>query len=103
MMCAEERAALAALPECITVYRGCYAVNRAGLSWTTDRALAAGFPALARYRRRVERPLLRTGIVRRDRAVLKLDREEQEVVAHYVSIVAEEELAEPAISGPTSG
>lgn len=92
MMDAEEIEALAALPERITVYRGCYAINRAGLSWTTDRAVAERFPRLIRYRLPGQ-PILRMGAVRRARAVLKLNRGEQEIIAHQVRIVAEEELA----------
>jgi hypothetical protein len=44
MMDEEEQAALAALPDTLTVYRGCWAeVNEDGLSWTTDRAKAGWF------------------------------------------------------------
>lgn len=95
MMDEKERAALAALPHRITVYRGCYPINRSGLSWSTDRAVAAKFPTLMRYCRPNDRPLLREGIVQRDRVVLKLDRREQEIIAHHVRIVAEKELPAP--------
>jgi hypothetical protein len=92
MMELEERAALALLPERFTVYRGCYAINRAGLSWSTDRETAARFPSLMRYRRPDERPILRVGTVSRDRVVLKLDREEQEIIAAHVWAIREEPL-----------
>jgi hypothetical protein len=92
MMEPEELAALARMPERFTVYRGCYAINRPGLSWSTDRAVAEEFPRRARYIR-PERPLLRIGTVRRDRAVLKLDRNEQEIIADHVSGIREELLA----------
>jgi hypothetical protein len=93
MMEPEERAALARLPERFTVYRGCYQINRAGLSWTTERRVAERFPQLTRYRRSAERPILRIGTVARDRVVLKLDRAEQEIIAAYVHVMREEPLA----------
>ena len=92
MMDANECESLADLPECITVYRGCYPVNRAGLSWTMDRTVAERFPTLNRYRLRDQQPLLRTGTVRRDRIVLKLCRNEREVIAHHVRILKEEAI-----------
>lgn len=83
MMTEEERKALAALPDELTIWRGCYAVNKWGLSWSLDGAVAARFPTLHRYRREGETPLLVRATVRRDRIIaLKLDREEAEVIAH---------------------
>ncbi|MDE2137929.1 MAG: hypothetical protein KGJ68_10875 [Gammaproteobacteria bacterium] len=92
MMEPEERAALALLPERFTVYRGCYAVNRAGLSWSTDRSIAERFPRLMRYNRPGEQSILRTGTVARDRVVLKLDRDEKEIIAARVYNICEEPL-----------
>lgn len=92
MMDAKEREFLAELPEHVTVYRGCYPINRAGLSWTMERSVAERFPTLNRYRRRDAQPLVRIGTVRRNRAVLKLDRGEQEVIAHDVRILKEEAI-----------
>src|ERR1700683_647824 len=43
-----EHKALSDLPPRITVYRGCYPINRRGLSWTLDRDLARRFPTLMR-------------------------------------------------------
>lgn len=80
MMDIDERAALAAMPDAITVYRGCYGINRRGLSWTTDIKVAAKFPTLMRYRRPGERPLLLRATAYRDRAVVKLGRSESEVI-----------------------
>src|SRR5262249_32385146 len=94
MMEPAEREAFARLPERITVYRGCYRINGPGLSWTTDRAIAEEFPKKMRYSRQGDTPLLRTGLVRRDRVVLKLDRNEEEIVAHYVRITGEQALPE---------
>jgi hypothetical protein len=93
MMTPEERAELAAMPEHFTVYRGCYAINRAGLSWTTHREIAEGWTLLGRFHRPGEQPLLRIGTVSRGRAVLKLDRHEQEIIAHYVKIDSEEAVS----------
>jgi hypothetical protein len=80
MMTAQEFSALTALPERITVYRGCYRINRSGLSWTVDRNLAERFPRLTRYSRPGDHPLLLTAVVPRERAVLKLDRGEAEII-----------------------
>jgi len=43
MMTEEERAALGALPDRLTIYRGCTPQNRRGLSWTLDRDKALWF------------------------------------------------------------
>jgi len=43
MMDEEERAALAALPDEIEVFRGCQLLNKKGWSWTTDALVAAKF------------------------------------------------------------
>lgn len=91
MMTTDERAALAAMPEEITVYRGCYEINRRGLSWTTDINIAARFPTLHRYSRPGEQPILLQAIAYRDRAVAKHGRSEDEVIvvdAHQVEEVA---------------
>jgi hypothetical protein len=80
MMTEGERAALDALPESVTVYRGAdRGVNEQGLCWSLDRAVAARFPFLNRYR--AQDPVLVTANVPRDRIVaVKLDREEAEVI-----------------------
>ncbi|MGE0801578.1 MAG: hypothetical protein AB7G13_22375 [Lautropia sp.] len=92
MMTPEERTALAAMPEKIQVWRGCYRINRPGLSWTLSRDIAARFPTLARYCRKDDVPILRLGHVRRDRVVLKLDRNEQEIIAANVFGITEVRL-----------
>ena len=91
MMTTDERSALAAMPDEITVYRGCYPINRHGLSWSTDINIAAHFPTLTRYKRPSEQPLLLRAIAYRDRAVAKHGRSEGEVIvvdAHRVEEVA---------------
>lgn len=93
MMTKDERAALAALPELVTIYRGCGSVNKNGICWSLDRAVAARFPTLNRYR--VPDPMLLTATVPRDLIVaLKLDREEQEVITFDAQVVSEESLVE---------
>jgi hypothetical protein len=98
MMTADEQAALAELPPVLTVYRGGYALNRTGLSWSLSRDVAAGFPFLGRYARHLlgEQPLLMTGRVRRDRCVLQQGRDESEIIAPRVRIIDTEWLEVPA-------
>jgi len=49
MMDEEEQVAYDALPDTITVYRGCGEINKVGASWTTDRSVAEKFPFYGRY------------------------------------------------------
>ncbi len=80
MRAADEVAVLDALPATVIVYRGCYAFNKRGFSWTLDKATAERFPFLHRYRQDAK-PLLVRGEVQRDHIMaLKLDRNEAEVV-----------------------
>lgn len=75
-----ERAVFDAMPETVTLYRGCYALNKWGLSWSLDRETAARFPTINRYRQ-AGQPLLVTATAPRNNiAFVKLDRDEQEVV-----------------------
>lgn len=93
LMTPEERAALAKLPARLEVWRGCYPRNRSGLSWSLSREVAARFPTQARYRGPIgELPLLRRGFAQRDRVILKLDRNEAEIVAATVFGITEFEL-----------
>jgi hypothetical protein len=85
MMTEAERAALAALPETVTIYRGAdRGVNEAGLCWSLDRTIAARFPFYWRYY--AKHPVLVTATVARERIVaVKLDRKEAEVItAHAI-------------------
>jgi len=80
MMRTEERKAFDALPDSITIYRGCGPSNRVGLSWSLRREIAAKFPFYNRYR--VAVPLLLEAKIPKYRAVaLKLDRNEFELIA----------------------
>jgi hypothetical protein len=89
MMEPAEVAALALLPDMITVYRGCYRRNRPGLSWSVDRSVAERFPHSVRYHRPGHTPLLRTGVVARSRAVLKLDGGEAGIISGAVRVTGE--------------
>lgn len=95
MMTDAELAAHRALPDVITIYRGCYAINRRGFSWSLDRSIAAQFPFLMRYRRNGDTPLLLTARVRKHRAVLKLGRDEHEVIVPRVHRFTQEVLTPP--------
>jgi len=80
MMTASELREWSALPSRITVWRGCYADNVAGLSWTLDEKVARRFPFLHRYSSdRSDALLLKTSVAK-TRAVLKLARGEAEIV-----------------------
>jgi hypothetical protein len=80
MMDDEERAALAALPDVVTVYQGHTTARDDGWSWTTDRTMAAWF---ARRFAELEdsEPVVTTGHVRReDITAYLLGRHEHEVL-----------------------
>jgi hypothetical protein len=85
LMSAEELAAYRALPEVVTVYRGCYiGINDEGFSWSRDEGVARGFPFLTRYVHHGETPILLTAKAARDRIrFLKLRRDESEVVIPF--------------------
>jgi hypothetical protein len=69
------------LPATVTVFRGCYAQNADGISWTLERDVAEKFPTLNRYRQQRSQPLLVEGEVEKSNiAFVKLDRNEYEVV-----------------------
>lgn len=95
LMTTDECMALARLPEVITVYRGCYAHNRDGLSWTLDRSVAEALPYMLRYQHRDAKviPYLLSGKVKRDRVIYKMDRNESEIVATDVVVYSVESLA----------
>jgi hypothetical protein len=95
MMNADERAAYDALPERLTVYRGCGAANLRGASWSLRREVAARFPFLMRYR--AERPLLVTASVLKRRVLaIKLDRDEAEIITFAARRTAVEMLRREA-------
>lgn len=80
MMTPSELEAYRALPDSVTLYRGCGPDNLFGLSWTTSPIVAAKFPTLNRYFQEV--PLLITAQVPKQAVVaIKTDRNEEEVIA----------------------
>lgn len=71
--------AWSALGNTVTIYRGCGEHNMNGLSWTLDKATAARFPSLSRYRQ--ERPLLlEARVAKSDILAVVLGRGEHEVI-----------------------
>jgi hypothetical protein len=75
----EEQRAFDALPDEITIYRGCGPMNEFGYSWTLDRTVAEAFPFKARYTTKY--PTLLTTTIKKTRAAaLKLGRSEQEII-----------------------
>lgn len=81
MMGSKEMAALRALPEIIPIYRGCYPNNRSGLAWSTNKEIAAGFTLQNRYQQSGQPRLLLEARIKREHAVLMLERNEQEIIA----------------------
>ena len=68
------------LPEILTVYRGCYALNKWGFCWSLDRAVAERFPYLGRYAGEGRPLLIKGSIPKSEVAALKLDRSEAEII-----------------------
>lgn len=80
MMEPAELEAFDQLPEVLTVYRGCYALNKWGFCWSLNRAIAERFPFCNRYGGE-GRPLLVKATLKKSQvAALKLDRNEAEIV-----------------------
>ena len=85
MMEPDELATLAKMPAIIKIYRGCYEKNLDGLSWTTDKAVAELHTKKLRYSslNKNEIPLLLEDSIDSGRAVLKLEREEWEIIMYW--------------------
>lgn len=92
MMTADEIEIWRSMPPTLTVYRGCYKLNRIGLSWTTDREQAVKFPSYLRYRIPGAPALLRTGRVRKDVVIYKSCRGENEIIAPDVRLTKTERI-----------
>jgi hypothetical protein len=82
LMTDEEWEAFEKLPDAVTVFRGCYANNKWGLSWSLDRAVAEKFPTLHRYRQQGQPLLVKALACKADIAALKIEREEYEVITY---------------------
>jgi hypothetical protein len=79
MMNAAERRVFDALPETVTIYRGCGPHNQTGFSWSLSRDVAADFPFMHRYEQ--AEPLLVTATIDKEHILAYKDgREEQEIV-----------------------
>jgi hypothetical protein len=91
-MTEDECNALAALPDEVVIWRGCY-----GVSWTLDEAIARRFPYLLRYRMDGQPLLLEGRVQRRDINFLKHGRGESEVVAYpsRIRLLQTTKLADP--------
>lgn len=87
LMTDQEREFHRQLPDRVQVWRGCYEFNADGLSWSLSREIAAGFTRLGRYHHPEHEPMLLSGWVNRDEIAVKLDRNEQEVIAWNVADV----------------
>ena len=91
LMESAEADAYLALPDRLTIYRGCGERNLLGVSWSLERETAARFPLL--HRDRQARPLLVTATVRKAHVLaVKLDRSETEIITFRARRVAVEPL-----------
>ena len=82
MMSNDEQAEYDALPDFVTVYRGCYAPNKWGLSWSLSEEVATKFPTLSRYRMEGQPLLVRATAKKENIVALKNDRNEAEIITH---------------------
>lgn len=80
MMEPEEIEAFENLPDVVTVYRGCYEVNKWGLCWTLKRDIAEQFPFMLRYAGEGRPLLIKAEVKKSDIVAIKLDRKEAEVI-----------------------
>lgn len=80
MMSEDDRRAYKALPNVVTVYRGCYPFNRDGLSWTTCREVAEKFTTLNRYSQKGLTSSVIKATVKKTGLVYKGDRSEFEMI-----------------------
>jgi hypothetical protein len=87
-MTAEELAHYHQLSDVIEVYRGCYANNKRGLSWSLDQALAEGFPLLSRYSHSGQPLLVRGRVAKSSIIAVKLGRDEGEIVTMGVKHIS---------------
>lgn len=91
MMQPEDLVGFRSLPATMTVYRGCYAHNLVGLSWTLDPDIARKFVTLNRYRHS-GKPILAVGRASRARCAFISDRAEREIICPTVRRLRTEEL-----------
>lgn len=82
MMTPEAQAIYDSLPDEVTIYRGCYASNMWGLSWSLRREVAERFPTLPRYRQPGQPILVTAKVMKKDIIAIIANREEYEIVAY---------------------
>lgn len=80
MMTNEEIDIYVALPQKVTIYRGCYANNKGGFSWSLERSIAEKFPLLERYQQSGQALLIKATTLKKDVLAIKLCRKESEVI-----------------------
>ena len=88
MMTDEQAEAYRALPETVTIYRGCSGQRRIdGICWSLDEGVAARFPSLQRYR--VEDPVLAIAEIKKQYilAMIGNDRGEAEVITFRADVL----------------
>jgi hypothetical protein len=93
MMTAEENAAYDALPEVVTIYRGCDAGSASlpGICWSLNKDVANRFPFLTRFR--AKNPAILTASVQKHWILaVKLGRSEEEII----TFPAEVKMVRPA-------
>lgn len=101
MMTSEELAAWESLPEFVTIYRGCYEINKWGWSWSLSKDVAKSFPSYLRYCRPGDRPLLVTAKVAKKRIIaVKLDRGEQEIITWRPKHLSTHRMKTPGNNAP---
>lgn len=95
LMDSGEQAAFDALPDDLTIYRGCYAINKWGLSWTTDRAIAERFPTLHRYRQDGPSLLVTARVRKADILAVKGGRDEAEIICYRPKHISTQYIRAP--------
>lgn len=80
MMTPDEQAAYDALPDYVTIYRGCYKANKWGLSWSLSKEIAEKFPIYHRYRQEGQPLVVTARAKKRNIIAIKLDRNESEII-----------------------
>ena len=94
MMTPEENAAYDALPDILTVHRGCDAGRLEGLSWSLNKKVANWFAFYPLTQ--AEEPTLMTARVEKEFVMaIKLGRGEEEIITSYVAVLT----VEPADPG----
>ena len=98
MMDQDEMERFKELPETIRAYRGCDLQDRDGLSFSLSHDMAQSFPFRHRYR--TEWPAVFAADIPKSRAVLKLCREEDEIIVSTPELpILEIKLLSPAPCG----